>query len=136
VARSHLDAVLHSVRTFADRYFPGNTGAVVTVHDRAENRTTIAVPDAETLQAIGADDDGPVAGSIGLPGCAVVCIGLLLEAKAPLVASEIQGRLSGHEKFPEFSLSSVEKTLAELVRVGLLRNPVGAKPRGYRFVDA
>jgi hypothetical protein len=139
---SLFDRLIRVTREYADRYYPRNHRAVLVV-------APAGYPDLETVLPIGylcvpipdagavpePDDDGPPPGAVKMPGCAQAVIATLLQQPDPMAAAEIEAALRDSEVYPAYSLSSIEKTLAELVRVGLLRNPPGARPRGYRFAE-
>jgi predicted Zn-ribbon and HTH transcriptional regulator len=129
-----FDAAIVFAREWADMYYPASRRVAIVVDDREGRRLRLAVPDAAALEAL-PTDDGPRPGGISMPGCAMGVLAVLLEKGVPASAPEIEAALAAQEKYTRYSLSSIEKTLADLIRVGLIRNPAGCKPRGYRFAD-
>jgi hypothetical protein len=125
-----FDAALHAVRSLAERYWPRARAVYIRVVDERGRKFTVPVPDAVVLDDI-AGDEGPLPGTIRMPGCSLAILRVLMDSDRPMTAVELGTAMQRHETVAPYSRSSIEKCLAELISVGLLKNPKGVKPKGY-----
>jgi len=140
MSRHPFDAALGTLRQLADAYYPRNRKTIILVFPAdADPAGFVCPPGCVCVHVPAAADipepDIPV-GTVKMAGCGVAVIATLLQLRGrPAQAAEIVEILRDSEEFTAFSLSSVEKTLAELVATGLVRNPVNARPRGYVLAE-
>lgn len=127
-----LDLALVVTRGYADRYYPGAKAVVIAIVDAQDRQMTVQVPPADVLDTLPVVD-GPLPGALRMPACAVGVIATLLAAARPMPAKEIEEVLAVSPVFHPYSLSSIEKSLAELTRIGLVVNQTRLKPRGYHL---
>lgn len=141
MASASFDRVLKTLRGFADTYYPGNRRVAVVIVQQSAGDASFVTPagccclEVPTDTALPEPEDGPLPGAIRQPGCAIACLAVLFESGQPMQASEVEEALRGHEKYQEYSLSSVEKAMLDLGKVGLVHNPRNARSKGYRLTD-
>lgn len=127
-----LDVALIAAREYADHYYPDAREVALTIIDAGGRRAAVQVPPAGVLDRVTAGDRAPLA-VLKYPGCAVAVLAALLAAGGPMTGPAIREAIELSGTHPAYALSSVEKALAELMRIGLLTNPAGVRPKGYRL---